>query len=242
VPDGVVADTRARLHELQLGTDSIAVFLEQVAVLAADTIEADAACGMLVLRKGHPITVASSDERAVSLDEAQFGADEGPCLDAARTGRLIVSEDLTDDERWPAYRPHALEQGLRSILSLPLILGTDATGSIDFYVFEPHQFTAESMVELEDFRIDAERAITLALRYRTLADENAQLRAGLASRRIIEQATGVLMGQNGCTSAQAFEMLRKASQNRNVKLRDLARDIIVNRTGGEPDEDIHWRT
>ena len=232
---------RARLHDLQLGTESAKDFLEHVAVLGADTLDVDASCGILLLRNDQAFTVASSDERSLQLDEAQFGADEGPCLDAARTGDVMRVENMATDPRWPVYGPHAVRRGLCSMLSLPMVVDAQTTGSIDFYAFAPHVFDADEQVILEDFRIDASRAIALALRYQQLADENQHLQVGMASRRVIDQAVGMIMAQNRCSSTDAFEMLRKASQNRNVKLRELARMIITSGTGAQPDEQIHWR-
>lgn len=61
------------------------------------------------------------------------------------------------------------------------------------------------------------------------------MREALASRAAIDQALGVIMAQERCTSAQAFDVLRSASQNRNVKLRDVAREVVSS-VSGEPPE------
>jgi AmiR/NasT family two-component response regulator len=57
------------------------------------------------------------------------------------------------------------------------------------------------------------------------------LQQALASRSTIDQALGVLMAQNHCTRDEAFGILRRASQNRNVKLRDVAAAVIHRFTG-----------
>ncbi|HEX5288842.1 MAG TPA: ANTAR domain-containing protein [Streptosporangiaceae bacterium] len=66
------------------------------------------------------------------------------------------------------------------------------------------------------------------------ADLTEQLRAALASRAVIDQALGVIMGQERCTSARAFEILRSASQNRNIKLREVAASIVTSVSGAPP--------
>lgn len=235
------AEMRERLHQAQLGTVSAATFLKQVTVLAAETIDAQAACGIMLLRDGEPVTIASSDERAHELDEAQIAASEGPCLDASITGEVIRVHDLAADDRWSAHTSVALEQGVRSVLCLPMTLAENTVGAIDIYAFEPYEFNDVDFFVLDDFRVEAARAITLALRYQELVDANGQLRAGMVTRRLIDQAVGIIMAQSRCGSDQAFEMLRQASQNRNVKVRDLAYLIISRATDAEVDEDLHWK-
>src|SRR5688500_9436191 len=74
-------------------------FLHSIAQLAADVVSSATACGITVRREGNPITVASSGPLASNVDEIQYGADEGPCLDALRTGEIVEVRDLTRENR-----------------------------------------------------------------------------------------------------------------------------------------------
>ena len=59
----------------------------------------------------------------------------------------------------------------------------------------------------------------------------------MASRAVIEQAKGVIMAMRGVPEHEAFEVLRKSSQDRNVKVRVLAQQIVtgvVDRKGAGP--------
>jgi len=60
----------------------------------------------------------------------------------------------------------------------------------------------------------------------------ARLEARLETMPVIEQAKGILMAQTGCAAEQAFDMLRRASQRANVKVRDLASEIVSRARGG----------
>ncbi len=62
----------------------------------------------------------------------------------------------------------------------------------------------------------------------------AQLRSSLATRAVIDQALGIVMARERCTQARAFEIMRSASQNGNVKLRDLAAAIVTSVSGEPP--------
>jgi AmiR/NasT family two-component response regulator len=98
----------------------------------------------------------------------------------------------------------------------------------------PEAFGAEETRRAEKFADPAAGAMALGLRLVTYADLIDQLRASLASRAVIDQAVGVIMGQERCTQDKAFSALRTASQNRNVKLRDIAREVVTNASGEQP--------
>ena len=52
------------------------------------------------------------------------------------------------------------------------------------------------------------------------------METALASRGVIEQAKGILMAAQRCSAEEAFDLLRRASQRENRKLRDIATQIV----------------
>nr|CAA9318781.1 MAG: hypothetical protein AVDCRST_MAG46-695 [uncultured Nocardioidaceae bacterium] len=232
---------RSQLHELHFRTEGLDQLLEEITVLATDVVGGDTSGGVTVIRGDRAATIAASDERTLALDEIQYGQGSGPCLDCARGGEPITVDDLESDTRWPDYQKHALQHGLRSSLSLPLALGPDAVGALNLYVFEQHGFGDEERAVLGQFCEDASRAISLALRHDTVTQQNDHLHTAMASRRLIDQAIGIVMAQNRCSADDAFSILRQASQNRNVKVRDLAASIIRNISGSDPSPETHFK-
>ncbi len=85
------------------------------------------------------------------------------------------------------------------------------------------------------FAANAAGAIAVAVRLADQTQMSDDLHGALASRAVIDQATGIIMAQQRCSAAAAFDILRRASQNRNIKVRDLAAEI-VNTVGGKPPE------
>lgn len=240
-PDTRGDDVHVKLHALHFSTTGIKSLLEQVAVLAADTLDADSSAGVTVIREGQATTVAASDKRTEDLDEIQYGNGDGPCLLAARTGEVVTVTDMTTDDRWPDYAVRAVKGGLRCSLSMPLDVGDDAAGALNLYVFEPHDFDDSERAVLGQFCGEASRAVSLALRHDRVAQTNDHLHAAMGTRRIIDQAIGLIMAQNRCSADEAFDILRRASQNRNSKINRLASDMIRAVTGTEPDPDPHWQ-
>ena len=235
-----LGDLQSRLHELHFGSNRLDHFLEQVTVLGADLVDGDTSGGLTVIGQGQAATVASSDERTKTLDEIQYADGEGPCLHAARTGEPVTMLDVHTDSRWPMYQQQAKEQGLRSSLSVPLSVGAETTGALNLYVFELHDFGAEERAALSQFCDEASRAISLALRHDRVTQENDHLHNAMASRRVIDQAIGIIMAQNRSSADDAFDVLRRASMNRNIKIQQLAGDMIRAVTGADPSSDASW--
>lgn len=206
---------------------------------AADTVGSGLSCGITLRRDGRPVTVAESDHIAGALDEVQYGHHNGPCLTAMRTGETVSVHNLATDDRWgSSYRHDALAQGARSVLSTPLSIGPGESGALNLYSPESGGFGPDQRRRAEDFAAEASRALRLAARLADHAELSSNLKAALASRAIIDQALGVIIAQNRCTADEAFDILRSASSHRNIKLRDLARDLVTRAGGGPHPEPI----
>ncbi|WP_165372685.1 GAF and ANTAR domain-containing protein [Pengzhenrongella frigida] len=226
-PAGASRHAAGELQDLVLASDNVEGFLQRLVEIAVAFLGGDISAGVTVSRYGHPVTVASSDRYASQFDEAQYGHNEGPCLTAMRSGNVVLIDDLASDERFSQYRPRALALGVRSSLSMPLDGGDHAIGALNLYSGKPHAFGPTEQGEAKRFADEASRALNLAVRFAQNVEITDQLRAALTSRTVIDQGIGIIMGQNRCDADAAFEILRTASQNRNIKLRTVAAEIVT---------------
>jgi GAF domain-containing protein len=179
------------------------------------------------------VDVASSDPQAAALDESQYAAASGPCLYALESGEIVSIPDLDTEPRWPGYVATARGQGLRSSLSLPLSVDEVTVAAMNLYSFtETEVFEVRVQRRAEVFAALAAGSLQVA--FGRAADQQlmGQLEQALASRTVIDQAQGILMGQQ-CTAEQAFALLRMRSQSSQIKLRDVAIDLIA-RVSGQP--------
>jgi len=101
------------------------------------------------------------------------------------------------------------------------------------------QFAQPRRVSVEELIIGDLFAQAFAIAVDGLVSEDRaarrelQLRDAVEGHKIIGQATGIMMERHRLTATVAFELLRVASQNRNIKLREIAQRVLD--TGEEPD-------
>jgi GAF domain-containing protein len=120
---------------------------------------------------------------------------------------------------------------VRSTLSLPLVVNGAGIGALNLYAGTPKGFSAEDETIGMDLATAAAIVLANASAYWGAFNLGEQLGEAMASRAEIEQANGILMAQSPGTSADAaFEILRRASQRENVKLRDIAKPLVASTT------------
>lgn len=216
------------LQDLLLKSPDAGCFMGQLAALAASTFSAPGipvVCGVTLHRRKKSATVASSDTRAKILDQLQNAFREGPCLSAMSSMQCVVVPDVLRERRWSHYTEAAAKQGVRSILAVPLVMEGTARAALNLYATRVGAFDGEDTGRASAFAAHASKALRLALRFSELKQARDDMAAAMQSRTVIDVATGVLMAQNHCSQDDAFQIMRTASNNRNVKLRDLAGGI-----------------
>ncbi|BBA95445.1 putative transcription antitermination regulator [Actinacidiphila reveromycinica] len=227
---------------LLLETATLDDFLQALAGRSLELAPHADGCGVTIERQGRPVTVSSAGASATKLDEAQYGQDDGPCLQAMRTGRIVSVTDTLSESRWGDYPAYAAACGARSSLSLPIAPHTDSAGALNLYAPVPGAFADTDLAPLKLLAAQATGAIALAQRLSDAQEFATDLQTALRSRTVIDQAMGVIMGQQRCTAEKAFDVLRAASQHRNIKLRELCAELIASITGQPPaSEELHPR-
>ncbi|MFG2652282.1 GAF and ANTAR domain-containing protein [Streptomyces sp. NPDC048436] len=231
---GDAAPQSATIVDLLLNTETLDEFLHALAVAAMGFAPKADGCGITLQFDGRFLTMTSVGPNAPALDERQYGLDQGPCLESLRTGTEIHIPDLMDEQRWGPYPAHALACGARSSFSLPIAARTDTAGALNLYSPKSHGFDDVDLTALRALASQATGAIALARRMTKSKQFTEDVQHALHYRGVIDQAIGVIIAQQGCTARQAFAILRSASQNRNVKLRELCVDLIARLTGEQP--------
>lgn len=189
--------------------------------------------GLVLLGRRRRIAhAAATSPEAAAADQLQCELGEGPLLDVAHDVALVDSGALAHDERWPRWAPvAAAEHGHRSVLSTRLELSDRTTGALTFY-------SART-----GFGDDDRRAAQLIAAHVSTSLDAAKVRETLEeaveARTTIGQAQGFLMARLDIEADQAIALLKRVSQDTNVKLAQIAHEVVSTRSlPGERAQDV----
>lgn len=219
-----------RLQDLLLENDVLEDFLRQLSALAAEFTAAETGqpvlCSVRLARRRRPLALAASNPEALVLDGLQDGLAEGPGLETRKTRLTVLVPDTTMDPRWRRYQRAVAQRGYRSVLAVPLLEDRDAAATLTFFSTSPEAFDDGAVAGCEALAVRAAKVMRLAVRLESAQGVNRDLLQAMRSRTAINVATGILMAQSRCSQSEAFELLAKVSNTRNVKLRIVAEEIL----------------
>lgn len=231
------AEALESLRDAYTGEEPLEAGLQRLAETAARAIPDADAVTVSVVTASRPRTAAATDPSLVEVDEKQYSAGRGPCFQSARTLRPVRAVVGGHLDEWPEFEAAATRVGVRAYLSVPVVLPSSETaevahvGTLNIYsntaaAFDPFD---EGLMRL--FTTAASATITSAHRWQRAQERMNHLELALLSRAVIDQAKGVLMAVHSCTAEEAFQMLVEQSQRDNVKLRDVAKNLLDSVTG-----------
>lgn len=225
----------AELGRINLAETDLPQVLSRVAELAKQTIPGAAEVSVSLVQGGRASTAAFTGELALHLDETQYEKGYGPCLAATVGGETVMIADMTREDRWPAYVPEAVRRGAHSSVSVGLPVQQAVNGALNVYATVPKAFDEDALELAHTFASYAAVALANAHLYASTAALAAQMQEAMTSRAVIEQAKGIIVAQRGCSVDEAFDILVRASQSSNRKLREIAEALVQKAQQGLPD-------
>ena len=235
-----VTGALAALREEAAAHEPLEHVLGRLAETAVAALPDGDAVSVTHLDDAGPRTLALTEDSLAGLDDDQYTAGRGPCLQAARTRQPVRAVVGEHGERWPEFTAAAQRAGIRAYLSVPLIVDTpgddsgELVGSFNVYsrtaaAFDPFD---EKLMAL--LTTAASAAISNARRWQRARTQVEQLTRALTSRADIDQAKGVMMAMHRISADEAFARLTEISQRTNTKVHDVARDLMNKFTNHPP--------
>ncbi|MEW6477441.1 MAG: GAF and ANTAR domain-containing protein [Actinomycetota bacterium] len=214
------------LSRLLLSEETLEATHGRVASLACRTLPACDFASVTMINDGRPSTPVQTNPLAADLDSVQYRARRGPCLEAYAAASVVREKVTESAERWPEFTAVATQAGVRSVLAVPLVAKDQPLGALNLYSKSAGGYDHADEETAVLFSRQAAVACANAEIYWRTYTLTEHLREALESRDVIGQAKGILMARRGCTAEAAFEALRKVSQQRNIKLRDIAAQVV----------------
>ena len=121
----------AELSKFFVGDTNVFDTLRRVAVLAVEAVDVAAFASVTMVVDGAVTTGVYTDDEAPQIDQAMYDADDGPCLEAFRTGEILRIGSTTADGRWPEFRRACIAHGISSTASFPMLIDETTHGAVE---------------------------------------------------------------------------------------------------------------
>ncbi|MGE0880184.1 MAG: GAF and ANTAR domain-containing protein [Acidimicrobiia bacterium] len=218
-----------------VGDSTMSQALDKICAAALQALPVATMAGVSMTVEAKVGTYIFTHPDVVDIDRAQYETGEGPCVDAFTTGVPVIIDSVTEAGPYPRFRAAVAAHGLASVMSVPMSTPTQTVGALNFYAASPGVFDDAALSAGRSFATQAAYLLLNHQAYWDARSMSESLQQAMASRAEIEQAKGIIMGTTGCTPDEAFDRLREQSQHENVKLRDLAREIVQRARRRVPD-------
>jgi GAF domain-containing protein len=214
------------LSKMMLGEQTLDETLAAIAAVARDAVPGIDDVSVTMMDGDEARTVVFTGPLASQLDERQYAAGFGPCMDAARTGQTILMETDGDDLAYPDFSRSARRSGVTQVLSVGLPVPRRILGALNLYAASGHRLAGPEVEVAETLAAFAAVAVANATHVDSVANLDGRLQAALESRNVIEQAKGVLMATHRYSAAGAFAALLGDAHEHHRTLRDTAQSTV----------------
>jgi serine phosphatase RsbU (regulator of sigma subunit) len=226
--EALLARTLVELADTLVDDFDVVELLTMLTDRCVEVLDVAAAGLMLAYPGGELRVMASSSDAMRLLELFELQSEEGPCPDCYRTGKPIVNHRLTaSGGPWPRFGPRAVEAGFRSVHALPMRLRDVTIGALNLFRTDEGALNDADVAAAQAL---ADVATITVLHHHAASDArlvNEQLHHALNSRVVIEQAKGVVAERAGLDMSQAFSALRNHARSHNLRLVDVAEDVIA---------------
>lgn len=207
--------------------DDLLTLLQRVVEIAHDAIDGADSTSLTIDLGGRTYTAVHTDDRTLRVDSEQYDAGDGPCLEASRTGAVVLVNADDPEDRWPRFTAAAREEEILSFLAAPLITGEQSLGSFNLYGRARSAFDTLDAEILELLTTTVSRTLGDFARFKSARDVADSIQRALQTRAPIEQAKGILMALHGVDADEAFDLLRRESQATNTRLHTVATELVT---------------
>jgi hypothetical protein len=228
-------DARPDLEALLIESRTVREHLDDFAARAGGHLAPGTHCSIALRHHGHDRLATSTGPRAASCDEVEFRSGQGPCVTAMDELQVVLVPEVAEDSRWPAWRSQTAQVGFRSSAAVPAHVAEGAEIALNLYSDRVDPWTADALRRADTYAQTIARTVGLCLQVADLTDQVQDLEQAVAARDVINQAVGVVMATNGCTAAEALEILRSAGTNRNIDMVEVASALVHGVTGHDPE-------
>ncbi len=214
----------ARMSGLLLSTETVKTALTFVTALAKEVVPGTVGAGVsLLAADGTPTTTAATDALTERADELQYRMGVGPCVTAWEQRIAVRVNDVTEDDRWPEWAAAvAEEEGVRAVLTAPLVAADETLGALKVYARKPGTYGEREEYLLTMFAAQAAVLVANVRSYEDAKRVSDELKDTMRARDVVNMAKGILMARDAVDEQAAFTRLTELAKERDQTVREAA--------------------
>lgn len=221
-----IYEATGELSRLLLEQNQLDTTLMGIGHLAVSVIPSCEEAGVTVENQGQVSLRVSTGPTAEKVDSYQYEIDQGPCVAAADSQRPVLIEDMMMERRWPEFAPFAASHGVTSSYAIPMTFNGEMVGVLNLYSVDNAFGPSDEQIGTK-FADQAAMAVRQASTRDKTREMIGHLHRALETRDVIGAAVGILMYRDHLTIDAAFTRLKDRSQRENLKLRQIAENIVA---------------
>jgi GAF domain-containing protein len=214
------------------GGEGLTETLDRVLAATRELFDATGAGFMMVDENSALSVVSATDAPGRWLELRQEQTGRGPCVDALTLGRVVMTSDLAEDDRWPELSAELAQAGVRAVLGVPIHAHLVPVGSLNVYRDRRGEWGDAEVRALEAYGEIIGTLLVTALQARQQGRLAMQLQHALDNRVTIERAVGVIMARERLAPVDAFNRLRVQARSEERRVADVAAELLGQITRG----------
>jgi GAF domain-containing protein len=217
----------ARMSGLLLSTETVNTALTFITSLAKEVVPGTDGAGVSLLDgDGSPTTTAATDALTERADELQYRLGAGPCVTAWSHRVAVRVDDVATDGRWPQWAAAVTEaEGVRAVLTAPLVAGDETLGALKVYARKPGSYGEREEHLLTMFAAQAAVLVANVRSYEDARRVSDELKNTMRDRDVINMAKGILMARDAVDEQAAFSTLTTLARERHQTVREAAEGL-----------------
>ena len=223
----------ARIEGMLLTTEKVDQAVQLLAQAIKDAVPGTIGAGVSLLdARGRRTSSGATDRTVEQADALQYELGQGPCLTAWAAEETVIIDDVGTDPRWPLWSAAVASLPIRSVISTPLISGTECIGALKVYAAAPSVYTEATARLLELFAAPAATLLSHVQTSELPRRISESLQSSLHSRDLVNRACGVLMERHGLGNDEALQALMLQARETNIPLRQYSAALLAGTPAG----------
>ncbi len=216
-------DTMSRISSTIVSGRYLNEILQLIVTMTAEMMNSKICSIMLLDEKQQELQIMATQSLSPEyIKKPNLKVGESVSGRAVQEKKPITVLDVTRESGYK-YPELARQEGIVSMLSVPMMVKDKVVGVINSYTSHEHSFSEEEVKILQSVANQS----AIAIENTKLFDKTMEMEEALETRKLVEKAKGVLMTKYNMNESEAFKIIQQQSMNTRKSMKQIAEAILL---------------